>query len=90
MWGNGVKFNYTRADGSVVNEDFTGQSVKDYYLDMSGGEYEITGDVIGWVQVPHSTWYYDADQCPGGRSPSTAPVAPAAGPSPAPAPSGRW
>jgi len=27
--------------------------------------------VIGWVQVPHSTWYYDADQCPGARSGAT-------------------
>jgi immune inhibitor A len=68
MWGDGVKFNYTREDGSVVSEDFTGKSVKDYYLDMSGGKYEIAGDVVGWVQVPHSTWYYDADQCPGARS----------------------
>ncbi len=38
MWGDGVKFQYTRQDGSVVNEDFTGQSVKDYFLDMSGGD----------------------------------------------------
>ena len=68
MWGDGVKFQYTRQDGSVVNEDFTGKSVKEYFLDMSGGDYEIAGDVIGWVQVPHSTWYYDADQCPGARS----------------------
>ena len=28
MFGNGVKFQYTRQDGSVVNEDFTGKSVK--------------------------------------------------------------
>ena len=31
-------------------------------------QYDIDGDVIGWLQVPHSTWYYDADQCPGARS----------------------
>ncbi|MGE5603302.1 MAG: M6 family metalloprotease domain-containing protein, partial [Nitrososphaerales archaeon] len=68
MWGNGVKFQYTRQDGSVVNEDFTGKSVKKYFLDMSGGKYEIAGDVIGWVKVPHSTWYYGADRCPGARS----------------------
>ena len=68
MFGDGVVFDYTRQDGSVVHEDFTGQSVKDYYLDLSGGQYDIHGDVIGWLQVPHSTWYYDADQCPGARS----------------------
>lgn len=70
MFGDGVTFHYTRTDGSLVHEDFKGKSVKHYYWDMSGGTYTITGDVIGWVQVPHSTWYYGADSCPGGRSPS--------------------
>jgi immune inhibitor A len=68
MFGDGVKFQYTRQDGSVVNEDFTGESVKNYFLDMSGGEYEIAGDIVGWLQVPHSTWWYGADKCPGNRS----------------------
>jgi immune inhibitor A len=68
MWGDGVEFNYSRQDGSKVYEDFRGQSVKQYFMDLSDGKYEIFGDVIGWVQVPHSTWYYDADQCPGARS----------------------
>jgi immune inhibitor A len=36
---------------------------------MSGGEYHISGDVIGWLQLPHSTWWYGTDQCPGRRSP---------------------
>ena len=36
MFGDGVKFQYTRQDGSVVNEDFTGKSVKKYFQDMSG------------------------------------------------------
>ncbi len=35
---------------------------------MSGGQYSITGDVIGWLQLPHSTWWYGADKCPGNRS----------------------
>ena len=68
MFGDGVVFDYARQDGSAVFEDFSGQSVKQYYDDMSGGAYTIEGDVIGWVQVPHSTWYYDADECPGARS----------------------
>jgi len=68
LWGDGVVFDYVREDGSVVHEDFTGQSVKDYFLDMSGGAYELSGDVVGWLQVPHSTWWYDADECPGARS----------------------
>ena len=49
-------------------EDFTGKSVKNFYLDMSGGDYEIEGDVVGWLPLPHSTWYYGADECPGARS----------------------
>ena len=68
MFGNGVIFDYLRQDNSQVHEDFTGQSVKQYYQDMSGGTYDIQGDVIGWLQLPHSTWWYDADQCPGARS----------------------
>ena len=69
MFGQGVVFNYTMQDGTPVFEDFTGQSVADYYQDLSGGRYTITGDVIGWVQVPHSIWWYGADECPGRRSP---------------------
>ena len=68
MFGNGVVISYTRQDNSVVYEDFTGQSVKQYFSDLSTNVYTITGDVIGWLPVPHSTWYYDADQCPGARS----------------------
>ena len=68
LFGNGVVISYTRQDNSVVHEDFTGQSVKQYYSDVSSGVYTITGDVVGWLQVPHSTWYYDGDQCPGARS----------------------
>ena len=68
MFGQGVVFNYTMDDGTPVFEDFTGQSVTDYYLDMSNDVYTVTGDVVGWLAVDHSTWYYDADECPGGRS----------------------
>ncbi len=68
MFGSGVTFNYTRTDGSLVNEDFTGKSVKKYYQDFSNNTYNINGDIIGWLPLPHSTWWYGADQCPGARS----------------------
>jgi immune inhibitor A len=71
MFGNGVTFNYTRTDGSLVNLDFTGKSVTRYFSDFSTGTYTVTGDVIGWVSVPHSTWWYGADKCPGNRSGAT-------------------
>ena len=74
MFGNGVDIEYTRVDGSEVSESFIGQSVNNYYKDLSDGTYEIEGDVIGWLPIDHSTWYYDADECPGARSTSTSGV----------------
>ena len=68
LFGNGITFNYTRTDGSLVSLDYRGKSLTNYYKDMSGGVYTATGDVVGWLQVPHSTWWYGADQCPGARS----------------------
>jgi immune inhibitor A len=68
MFGNGVVISYTMQDGTPIYESFLGQSVSDYYLDMSSGAYTITGDVVGWLGLPHSTWYYNADECPGPRS----------------------
>ena len=68
MFGNGIKFDYARVDGSKVNEDFTGKSVQEYFQDLSGGQYNINGDVIGWLPLAHSTWWYGADRCPGNRS----------------------
>jgi hypothetical protein len=35
---------------------------------MSSETYTITGDVVGWLKLPHSTWWYGADKCPGARS----------------------
>ncbi len=68
MFGNGVTFNYTRTDLSLVNEDFTGKSVANFYREFSNSAYNIVGDVVGWVQLPHSSMWYGADQCPGARS----------------------
>jgi immune inhibitor A len=73
MFGNGVKINYQREDGSVVNEDFTGKSVNNYYADMSDGVYNIDGKVVGWLQLPHSAMWYGNNQCPGARSGESAP-----------------
>ncbi len=68
IFGNGVNIEYTRGDGSVMSADFTGKSVADYFTDISNGTYLIEGEVLGWVQVNHSTWHYGADFCPGARS----------------------
>ncbi len=68
MFGSGVVISYTRQDSSQVYANFLGKSVNDFYKDLSAGSYSITGDVIGWLPMPHSTMYYDHDQCPGARS----------------------
>ncbi len=68
IFGDGVKLSYTREDGSQFDHDLTGKSVANYIQDMSEDKHRITGDIVGWVQVPHSTWYYGADFCPGGNS----------------------
>jgi immune inhibitor A len=74
IFGNGIVFDYARQDGSVVHEDFTGKSVRDYYEDLSGGQYSITGTVLGWVKLTNSIWYYGGDGLPGGRSCSLRPA----------------
>lgn len=68
LFGDGVIFDYKRKDGSSFSRDFSGKSVRDFFEDMSGGRYSIQGDVIGWLKVPHSTFWYGADTCPGKRS----------------------
>ncbi len=68
MFGNGVVISYTRQDSSQVYANFTGQSVRDFYEDLSDGAYTIHGDVVGWLPLAHSTMYYENDQCPGARS----------------------
>lgn len=68
MFGNGVKINYQRVDGSVVNESFIGMSVRNYYKDMSDNQYDMDGTVVGWLSLPHSAMWYANNGCPGARS----------------------
>jgi immune inhibitor A len=43
--------------------DVRGYTVKNHYREMSKGAYDITGQVAGWVQVPHSEAWYGAARC---------------------------
>jgi immune inhibitor A len=43
--------------------DLRGYTVKNHYQEMSKGAYDITGEIAGWVQVPHSEAYYGAARC---------------------------
>ncbi len=74
IFEKGVTLKVSRQDGSTEVLDFTGASVADYFSDMSGGLHQITGQVVGWVQVPHSTWWYGTDLCPGALSFTDTPV----------------
>jgi immune inhibitor A len=40
-----------------------GYTVRNHYREMSKGAYDITGEVAGWVQVPHSEAWYGAARC---------------------------
>ena len=40
--------------------------MRNFYLEMSKGAYEITGSVTPWLQVPHSEAWYSADSCDAG------------------------
>jgi len=42
-------------------------SMANYYLEQSYGMFTIEGDVIGWIQIPHSEWWYGADDPAGGH-----------------------
>ncbi len=43
--------------------DVSGQTLRRYYRQMSGGAHTITGAVAGWVRVPHSEAWYGAAAC---------------------------
>ena len=46
--------------------DLRGRTVRNHYLEMSKGRYEITGAASPWLQVPHSEAWYSADSCEAG------------------------
>ncbi len=48
--------------------DISGFTLRNMYLEMSKGAYDLTGDVVGWVELPHSEGWYAADTCAAGRA----------------------
>lgn len=43
--------------------DLSGLTLKRLYEEMSKGAYSITGNVVGWIKVPHSEAWYAAAAC---------------------------
>jgi immune inhibitor A len=62
-----VRTDLTGPDGDP-GFDISGFTMRNMYLEMSKGAYDVTGDVVGWVRVPHSEAWYGADSCDGGRA----------------------
>jgi len=75
LFGDGVFIQYTLDNGEEVTIDLRGLTLKSYYEEQSKGLYTVEGDVIGWVQVPHSEAWYGIDMCPGARSAGYSPLA---------------
>ena len=42
------------------------RTVRNFYLEMSKGRYEVTGAVSPWLTLPHSEAWYSADSCEAG------------------------
>jgi immune inhibitor A len=62
-----VRSDLTGPDGQP-GFDISGYTMRNMYLEMSKGAYDITGDVVDWITLPHSEGWYAADTCEGGRA----------------------
>jgi immune inhibitor A len=62
-----VRTDLTGPDGQP-GFDISGYTMRNMYLEMSHGAYDITGDVVDWVTVPHSEAWYAMDTCEAGRA----------------------
>jgi immune inhibitor A len=46
--------------------DISGYTLRNYFLENSGGLYDLSGTVVDWLTLPHSEAWYGADSCAGG------------------------
>ncbi|MCO6450023.1 MAG: immune inhibitor A [Caldilineales bacterium] len=67
VFGEGLHFSYEAENGDPVDIDIN-ESMRTYYETLSKGQYTVSGDVIGWIPLPHSAPWYGADLCPGNLS----------------------
>ncbi len=67
VFGDGVSFSYQALNGEQVNINVD-ESLRTYYEKLSRGQYTVSGDVVGWIPLPHSMPWYGADICPGNLS----------------------
>jgi immune inhibitor A len=59
-------FSATHYQNMLFSRARVEKSMANYFLEQSGGTYTTTGQVTTqWVQLPHSEWYYGADNAYG-------------------------
>ncbi|MGB7876996.1 MAG: immune inhibitor A domain-containing protein, partial [Anaerolineales bacterium] len=62
-----VRPDLTGPDG-LPGFDISGFTMRNYYLENSGGKYDLSGEVIDWLELPHSEAWYGADSCEAGNA----------------------
>jgi len=60
-----VRTDLTGPDGQL-GIDISGYTLRNYFLENSGGLYDLSGAVVDWLTLPHSEAWYGADSCAGG------------------------
>lgn len=50
------------------------RSMATYYLEQSGGRYTVDGVAFPWIRLPHSEWFYGANNPDGGGDDLNGPV----------------
>jgi immune inhibitor A len=62
-----VRADLTGPDGQP-GIDISGYTLRNYFLENSGGLHDLSGTVVDWLTLPHSEAWYGADNCAGGAA----------------------
>ena len=62
-----VRTDLTGPDGQP-GFDISGYTMRNYYLENSSGMYDLSGEVVDWLTLPHSEAWYGADSCVAGNA----------------------
>jgi immune inhibitor A len=62
-----VRTDLTGPDG-LPGFDISGYTLRNYYLENSSGMYDLSGEVVDWLTLPHSEAWYGADSCVAGNA----------------------
>lgn len=56
-------FNQSHYTKLLFDDSPGANSMRNYYLEQSGGQYTVTGDVTAWVDVPYNSANYGSNYC---------------------------